>query len=173
PGDGGYEGGLAYTGRSARADFRRAFDLSARWAFSVGAGGSAVLYGRHEGSALPGVDLAGLHGWGIDVPVLIGYESDGGLYLLWMGARLGGEHVDLQATENGSSAARLEGAPISLSATRFWGGGLLGIAVGFRHLHVGMELDISYATLTGDCNAIHVQIRGLSVAPASAIWWRF
>ncbi|MDP9036698.1 MAG: hypothetical protein M3O50_18005, partial [Myxococcota bacterium] len=45
PGSGGYEGGIMYTGRAARADLRRVFDLSARWALSVGAGGSAVLYG--------------------------------------------------------------------------------------------------------------------------------
>ncbi|MDP9037135.1 MAG: hypothetical protein M3O50_20240, partial [Myxococcota bacterium] len=117
--------------------------------------------------------LGRLHGWGIDVPLVVGYESEGGLYLLWLGGRIGGEHIDLHSPETGLSAGGLGGTSVSLSGTRLWGGALLGLAVGFRHLHVGMELDVSYASIAGDFNAVHVQIRGLTVAPATAIWWRF
>ncbi len=173
PDGGGYEGGLAYTGRAARADIRRSFELMPRWAMSVGAGGSAILNGRQEGSALADVDLGRMHGWGVDVPVVIGYESDGDLYIVWVGARGGGEHVDLRGGTGAPGSAGTTTAPSSLSATRFWGGGLLGLAIGFRHLHVAMELDVSYATVTGDYNSVHAQIRGLTVAPASALWWRF
>jgi hypothetical protein len=91
------EAGLVYTGRAVRADIRHSFELSDTWALSVGAGGSAALYGRDEQSSVPNVDLGRLHGWGADVPVLIGYESDGDLYMLWMGARGGWEHVDVHA----------------------------------------------------------------------------
>src|ERR1019366_665062 len=89
------EGGLAYTGRSVRADVRRSFDVSSTWALSVGAGGSAALYGRAQIDALPDVDLGRLHGWGADVPVLVGYESDGDLYMFWTGVRAGWDHVDI------------------------------------------------------------------------------
>jgi len=138
-----------------------------------GVAGSAALYGHQEGSALENVSLNQLHGWGADVPVLVGYESDGGLYMLWAGARAGGEHVDINDVTSEPKAVTLGTPPIALSATRFWGGGLLGFAVGFRHIHVAFELDVAYATITGDYNDTHVTVSGLSLAPATALWWRF
>jgi len=167
------EGGLAYTGRSVRVDLRRSFSLSPRWALSVGAGGSRALYGRQGGSSLPNVDLAQLHGWGADLPVIVGYASDGDLYMAWLGARGGWEHVDISAVSSVPGGVTFGSAPISLSATRFWAGGLLGLAIGFRHVHVAMELDASYASVTGDYAGTHVSVGGLTLAPASALWWRF
>jgi hypothetical protein len=167
------EGGLAYTGRSARADVRHSFDLTPTWALSVGIGGSAALYGRQDGTPLQNVDLGRLHGWGADVPVLIGYESDGDLYMLWIGARAGWEHVDISDLTSEPQGVVLGTPPFSLSATRFWGGGLLGFAVGFRHIHVAMELDVSYATIQGQFGQVHAQVAGLTIAPATALWWDF
>ena len=119
------------------------------------------------------MSLEQLHGWGADVPVLVGYESDGGLYMLWAGVRGGWEHVDISDVTSEPKAVTLGAPPIDLSATRFWGGGLVGFAVGFRHLHVAFELDASYATVSGDYNATHVTVAGLTLAPATALWWRF
>jgi hypothetical protein len=167
------EGGLGYTGRAVRADLRRSFDLSTHWALSLGAGGSAALYGHQDGSQLQNVDIGQLHGWGADVPVLVGYESDGDLYMLWMGARGGWEHVDISEVRSEPKDVTFGTPPIALSATRFWGGGLLGFAVGFRHVHVAMELDVSYATISGDYNQTHTTVSGLTLAPATALWWRF
>ncbi|MBV9949891.1 MAG: hypothetical protein JOZ69_23820, partial [Myxococcales bacterium] len=82
-----FEGGLAYTGRAVRADVRRAFDLAPHWALSLGIAGSAALYGNQPSDPLPDVDLARVRGWGGDVPLLVGYDSDGGLYAAWLGAR--------------------------------------------------------------------------------------
>jgi hypothetical protein len=167
------EGGLTYTGRALRADLRHAIDLSTRWTLSLGLGGSAALYGHQEGSSLENVSLNQLHGWGADIPVLVGYESDGGLYMLWAGARAGGEHVDISDVTSEPKAVTIGTPPISLSATRFWGGGLVGFAVGFRHIHVAFELDVAYATISGNYNDTPVTVAGLSVAPATALWWRF
>jgi hypothetical protein len=164
------EGGLAYTGRGVRADLRRSFDLSDAWSVSLGVGGSAALYGHEENSALQGVDLSSLHGWGADVPVLLGYQSEGDLYMVWIGARGGWEQVSI---DSAVSERPLGAAPLPLSATRFWGGPLLGFAVGFRHLHVAVEVDSAYGTVSGDFNGSHVQVSGIAVAPAAALWWRF
>ncbi len=114
------EGGLTYTGRAIRIDLRRSFDLSPRWALSVGAGGSAALYGHQNGVVLPNVDLGELHGWGADIPVLVGYRSEGDLYTFWLGARGGAEHVDISEVSS-QGTVTLGAAPITLSATRFWG----------------------------------------------------
>jgi len=168
-----FEGGLAYTGRALRGDVRRSFDLSPSWSLSIGAGGSAALYGHQQGSALPDVSLNQLHGWGADVPLLVGYESSGGLYMFWVGARGGWEHVDISDVTSEPKAVTLGSPPIGLSATRFWGGGLVGLAVGFRHLHVALELDAAYATISGSYNQTSVTVSGVSLAPATALWWDF
>jgi hypothetical protein len=168
-----FEGGLTYTGRALRADLRRSFDLTDRLSLSVGAGGMSALYGHQEGTSLPNVDLGQLHGWGADVPVLLGYASDGDLYLLWVGARAGWEHIDISEVRSEPKPVTLGQPPISLSATRWWGGGLLGLAVGFRHVHVAMELDVSYATVTGDYGDAHTQIAGWTLSPGTAAWWLF
>jgi hypothetical protein len=172
-----FEGGVAYTGRGLRADVRRSFDLNTHWALSAGVGGSAALYGHQDGGNLPDVDLGSVHGWGADVPVLLGYASDGQLYMAWLGLRGGWEHVDLGSLSS-APAAESPGAsgtptPISLSATRFWGGGLFGIAVGFRHIHVAIELDASYANIAGQFAGTHISVGGVTLAPSTALWWRF
>jgi hypothetical protein len=102
------------------------------------------------------------------LPLLIGYQSDGDLYMLWIGARAGYEHV-----EASNATAPANGPSGSLAATRVWGGGLLGAAVGFRHIHVAMELDVSYASIAGDYNQTHAQVAGVTLCPSTALWWTF
>jgi hypothetical protein len=167
------EGGIGYTGRSARIDVRRSFDLTPHWALSIGIGGSTALYGHQDGDPLPGVDLEHLHGFGADVPVLVGYQSDGDLYMLWLGARAGWEHVDIGDLTSEPQATVIGPAPTSLSATRYWGGGLLGAAAGFRHVHVAMEIDASYASVSGQFGGVRASVSGLVLTPAAALWWRF
>ena len=167
------EAGIGYTGRAVRLDLRRSFDLQGHWALSVGAAGSAALYGHQDGTELPDVDLGQMHGVGADVPILLGYQSDGDLYMLWLGARGGWEHIDISQVTSEPGATVLGPAPISLSATRWWAGGLVGAAVGFRHLHVAVELDVDYASIAGSYNQTHAQVDGLMLIPATALWWKF
>ena len=171
-----FEGGLVFTGRAFRADFRRSFPIAAMWALSVGVGGSAVVYGRNDGNAtpgVPGVDLGHLHGWGADVPVLVGYQSDGDLYMFWAGLRGGWQHVDIGQVTSEPGSTPFGAPPLSLSATEFWGGGVVGCAVGFRHVHLAIELDASYDSVTGDFNGAHAHVGGATLMPASAVWWTF
>lgn len=167
------EAGIGYTGRAVRLDLRRSFDLPGRWALSLGAGGSAALYGHQDGAALPDVDLGDMHGVGADIPILVGYRSDGDLYMLWLGARAGLEHVDISAETSEPDTVAIGPAPISLSATRLWAGGLVGAALGFRHVHVAMELDVSYASISGSYNQSHAQVDGVMLTPGTALWWSF
>ena len=111
------DGGLVFTGRAVRADLRRSFEISNTWTLSVGAGGSAALYGRDQSASVPDVDLRRLHGWGADVPLLIGYESDGDLYMLWAGARGGWEHVNIEELTSEPGSGEF-GAPPSLFLPR-------------------------------------------------------
>jgi hypothetical protein len=171
---GQFEAGIMYTGRDLHLELRRSFSLSATWDLSVGVGGTAVLYG--EGGAqtsVPGVDLGHMHGWGGDVPVLVGYQSDGDLYMIWLGVRGGVEGVSIGNVTSEPGTADFGPTPMTLSATELYAGALLGAAVGFRHLHVAMELDASYVNVTGDFNATHANVAGATITPAAALWWTF
>ncbi len=169
-----FEGGLMYSGRDLRIDVRRSFSLSPTWDLSIGVGGSAILYGQNTSDAsVPGVDLGHLHGWGADVPFLAGYQSDGDLYMIWIGGRAAVESVSIGNVSSEPGSADVGATPLSLSATSVSASGVLGAAVGFRHLHVAMEIDASYVNVTGDFNATHAHIAGAAFTPAGALWWTF
>jgi hypothetical protein len=167
------EGGIVYTGRAVRIDVRRAFELADHWALSLGVGGSSVLYEHQSDGVLSNVSLGQVSGWGADVPLLVGYQSAGDLYSFWLGARGGWEQVAISDVTSEPKAVTLGYPPASLSANRFWGGGLLGFAVGFRHVHVALEIDAAYATITGSYNQTNATVSGLSLSPATALWWDF
>ena len=171
-----FEGGLAYTGRSAHLDIRRSFSFGdgGAWAVSIGVGGTAALYGRLQGTSVPGVDPTQLKGWGADLPVLVGYAAADGLYMVWFGARGGWEHdVIEELSSEPSAGAGLGVPPIGLTADRFWGGPVLGAAAGFRHVHVALEIDATYETISGTFGSTSASVSGIAVVPAGALWWDF
>lgn len=168
-----FEGGLAYTGRAVRADMRRSFEIGGDWSLSLGAGAMAALYGRQQGTDLPNVDLGALHGFGADIPVLVGWESKGGIYMFWAGARSGFERDVIENVTSEPKDVTIGAPPIRLEATRWWGGGVVGVATGFNHVHVAIELDAAYQVVTGSYNDNHVTVHGLTLSPATAIFWRF
>ena len=55
----------------------------------------------------------------------------------------------------------------------YWGGGVLGIATGFRHLHVALELDADVVYVTGQFNGTSASVTGAAITPATALWWDF
>jgi len=167
-----FEGGLAYTGRAVRADMRRSFD-DKNWSLSLGLGASAALYGRQQGTDLREVDLGSLHGYGADVPILVGWQSTGGIYVLWMGARGGFEYDVVETLTSEPKSVTIVTAPIRLEATRIHAGGVLGIATGFRHVHVALEIGAAYQHVKGTYNGSNVTVYGLGLTPASAVWWTF
>lgn len=167
-----FEGGLTYTGRGIRADMRRSFE-DGNFALSVGLGASATLYGRQQGSDLPNVNLGELRGYGADIPLLAGWQSANGLYSLWAGPRIGVEWVRVETLTTEPRVIPGSAAPISLEATRWHGGGVIGIATGFNHVHVALEAGVAYQVVRGSYNANDVTVRGLTLTPASAVWWTF
>lgn len=167
----GFEGGLDYTGRSMRVDLRHAWNNDGPWTYSAGLGLSAALYGRQQGIDLPAVDLGSLHGYGGDIPLLAGWRSLYGTYELWFGPRVGLEHDVISALT--SEPGDVLGGPIRLEATRFNAGGLFGFATGYKHVHVAIELDVSYQYANGSYNQTSVTVTGLSITPATALWFTF
>jgi len=169
---GGFEGGILYTGRGARVDLRRAFPLhpGSAWALSVGLGLDGTFAGR-QNNEIAGVDNENLFGFGADVPILLGWKSTAGLYYAWIGARVGYEHDTIQ-TRSSAPPPGTEPPP-DLVADRIAVGGLLGVAIGFRHLHVALELEADYANVWGSFGGVSASVAGLSLTPATAIWLDF
>ena len=172
---GGFEGGIMYTGRGARIDLRRSFPLGKRptaWALSVGLGLDAAFEGR-QNNGLPDVDNANLFGFGADLPVLLGWKSAANLYYVWLGARFGYEHDTIQPRNSEVVPPGGQSTAPQLVGDRFAVGGLLGLAIGFRHIHVALELEADYAAITGTFGGTTGKIDGLSLTPATAVWFDF
>ena len=82
---------------------------------------------------------------------------------------MGWEHAEISDL----TSATLGAPPISLSADRFYGGGVAGLAVGFRHIHVAAEIEAAYQTISGSYNQTSVTVSGLTLSPGAALWWEF
>lgn len=167
---GSNEGGITYTGRSARLDVRHAFDLG-RPTISVGLGASVVIPDRPGSSG----ERSGVYGGGLDLPVLLGVHSRSDLYALWIGPRAGFELLRGSVSETalipgtagpGVASDKLD----DVSARHFFVGGLAGLRAGFRHLHVAFEVAASYHAAEGSFGALPAtSIRALSITPAGAL----
>lgn len=167
-----FEGGLAYMGRGVRVDMRRSFD-SGKWSYSAGLGLSATLAGKQQGSELPNVDLESIKGYGGDIPLLAGWESAGGIYKTWFGVRGGFERYIVETLSSEPKTTVIGNPAIRLEANRAWGGALFGIATGFNHVHVALEISAYYQVVSGSYNDTNVTVKGLTVQPATALWWTF
>ncbi len=169
----GFEGGLAYTGRGARIDVRKAWSID-DISISAGVGGSALFYGASlGGEPLPRVDLSSLRGYGFDVPLLVGWESAAGAYSAWGGARIGFEHAQIAAVTSEQKSPPLSTGPAPLSADRAYAGGVGGVAIGLGPIHAAMEVSVSYQSIVGRYDGVRGFVGGISVMPAGALWWRF
>jgi hypothetical protein len=194
------EAGATYTGRSARIDARHAFEGD-DLALSVGLGasgrlvrpgsdtfteqctadpnGSCALYGQVETTGeVPGVDDGNVTGWGVDVPVIVGWRSRARLVQIWVGLRAGYEHLFGQYVWQAEPGLVQEG---DVAARRWFGGGLLGLQVGIDPLWAGIELDVAYqsgnGTLTWDTTAgrqrFEGDVEGITVTPTGVLGARF
>lgn len=163
-----WEGGVAYTGRGARIDARRAFSFG-NWALSAGAGLQGTFAGGSSSTKLQGVDIGQLRGFGFDIPLLVGWRSQGGLYQWWAGPRGGYAHHFISSVTTSPQI----GGPVPLDADQIHLGGVLGIATGFRHVHVALEIEVGWQHLDGKLGTIKGTVDGLALVPASAIWFDF
>jgi hypothetical protein len=160
------EAGLTYTGRSARVDGRHAFEWD-RLALSTGLGASVVVAGPSEDRSAQAiyVEIDRPRGWGLDLPVLLGWRDKNGIVTLWTGPRAGFEKLAATATFPLEPPARTG----DLSATRWYVGPVTGLAVGFRHVHAAAEISAFYQTVHATGLGVTANVRGVSLVPAAAI----
>lgn len=165
------EAGLGYSGRSLRVDGRYALQNGAV-ALSLGLGGQALLARRQEDGreGLRGVDLGGISGYGFDVPVVAGWRSEAGLLSAWVGLRGGHER------QRGKIAFDPDGTGqqvLDWSATRWWGGGLIGLMAGFRRVFVAVELGAARHDAGASAGGTRIDLKGVTLTPSGALLGRF
>lgn len=166
------EAGLTFTGRLVRVDARYAYQGD-RLALSVGAGVSAPLMSQAAGgSQLAGLSFrqtSGTSSYGFDAPVLVGWRSASGIVSAWTGPRFGYERIGAEAQFATESPARVG----AISLDRVYYGGVLGMALGFRHLYGAIELDVSRQSFSGEVLGHEVSSNALTLAPAAALIAKF
>jgi hypothetical protein len=160
--EGSNEVGLAYTGRALRVSGRHAFSLGEP-TLSAGLGVAALLAER------PGEDSdgRGAYGAGLDVPVLLGFQSTADIYSLWLGPRLGFELV--QGKVGVPSATPAGQIPTDASGQHLQLGFVLGVRAGLRHVHVALEVDATYHRAWGEIGGEHVRIEQATIAPGGGL----
>ncbi len=176
------EAGLVYTGRNVRIDGRYAIE-SKKYAFSAGLGLHSLLTHPttkpdQQPSAtgtVSGVDASGILGYGVDLPLIVGYRSDGDIVQVWGGLRGGYEHtygdVFYSDPNNAVVSAELKGDAYSA-------GGLVGLAVGLSPIWVAAEISATYLHISGklapeSTPGGSADVDGLTVTPAGALIGRF
>jgi hypothetical protein len=183
------EAGLTYTGRSLRLDGRHVLSLGSEWALSLGLGASALLLDPDssapggatgdESAATPAEFGLDANGWGADIPILVGYQPVDGFVDVWMGARIGFEHVsgELRARDGDAASTRFDA-----SGNRLWAGTLAGLSLGVPPIWLRFELAGAFHRLTGKLTSPEGQpalsfgeldATGWSLAPSGAILGKF
>jgi len=156
---GSNEAGLTYAGNAVRLDARHAFTLSKSVALSAGLGGQVILAGRKR----EGEEPSALSGGGLDIPLLVGWTSTGGLYSGWIGPRAGISWVQ------GSMGVAGADAPLPLSGRDVRVGLVAGLRVGFRHVHVALEIGGDWHSVAGSLGDADVSFGQISLTPAGAL----
>lgn len=184
---GNWEAGIAATGRTLRIDGRRSFESDDGFALSIGAAGSAIYrlgeakpedermaVGRFDGNAVG----YGAGGFGLDVPVLVGWRNRTDLIGLWLGARGGYERM----WGNMNLADPSIGSPAGVESNRFWGAGLVGASMGIDPVWIRFEFEASVHSIdasaslpagAGDPDVIHGQFGAFAFTPSAAIVGKF
>jgi hypothetical protein len=173
----GNEAGLGFTGRSLRVDGRHAFEFE-RYALSVGLGASSVLARRTEGGSSQG---EGILGFGVDLPVVFGWQSRGDIVSLWVGARPGYERLGNFGPEPDPTAQ--QPAATLADAYQITATGLVGLGVGMDPVWIALELAATQHwvqaseqiedTAGGPDLELDAHFRAFSLAPAGALLVRF
>lgn len=181
------EAGFAWTGRGVRLDGRHAFEWrTVALSLGLAATGALARPGTlpeqrvddpHLEPGEPGLrdaELTSLSGYGLELPVLFGYRSDADVVQLWAGLRAGFERdqFQLRLVESPDNALGSRG-----DATRFFGGGLVGLSVGLSPIEVRAELSAAYESVRGKLRTrgadLTGEVAGLSLTPAMGISAKF
>lgn len=161
------EAGISYTGRLLRIDARHAFNNDGGPTLSLGLGASAVIAQRpgrtNEGSSV--------YGGALDVPILIGVHTRSDLYALWIGPRASIELLSGRLNLNGDPSMPADF--VDAKARHWTFGGVAGFRLGFRHVHVAIEIDGGYHRADGTIGDATLVVNQFAIVPSGALLFTF
>lgn len=168
------EGSVHYSGRDAHVAGRylifesRSTDAGAT-TLSVGADGHAILQGRPQDGYITATSET-VRGYGLAVPVLLGWQSDANLVIAYAGALVGYERVTAKILyeKPGSNTVTRDMVLGRLHVT-----GTLGLGVGFRRVRAIVELGIRRDTIDARIGDQSKTVGILSLTPAFAFGVNF
>ncbi|MFW6051966.1 MAG: hypothetical protein ACODAU_12385 [Myxococcota bacterium] len=156
-----WDAGLFVAGTDVRLEGRREIVLeeaSTRPSVLLGAG---LVAGYVDDDGLGDAHPASGGRFGVEVPAVYAVEF-GPVYDLWMGVRLGAEHL------RGQFRAAPEQPMRAASATTLRAGAVVGLGAGFRRLHAQLELTAYYEAWLGEPEDSGLE-GGLVLVPAFAL----
>lgn len=156
------EAGLAYTGRGLRLDARHAFELGST-TLSLGLGASALAARRPDESG------SGVYGGGLDLPLLFGWRSRGDVYCGWLGPRGGVELLRGRVLDSELGPTAGTATLLDAKLTHLFVGGVAGARIGFRHVHVAIELDAAYHHVAATLGARSATLDQVTLTPSGAL----
>jgi hypothetical protein len=156
------EAGLTYAGRALRLDGRHAFELGGT-TLSLGLGASAIAARRPDAAG------SGVFGGGVDVPLLVGWRSRSDVYAGWLGPRGGVELLRGRILDSELGPVAGPATSLDASITHGFVGGVVGARVGFRHLHVAVELDGAWHHVSGSLGPRSASLDQVTITPAGAL----
>lgn len=164
------EAGIAFTGRALRLDARHVFE-DGPIAFSIGAAGNVVWRNTDPVSQGSSTFFNVRSGYGFDVPLLVGWQSTAGVVSLWGGARGGMETIGAVVSDAGPGGGHrpFEVVITDVDLWRRYVGGVAGLSMGFRHVHVVLELDVLYQAVSGRLYDADVRVDGVTLSPAGGL----
>jgi hypothetical protein len=171
-------GGIAPAG-AVRVGLSRALDLG--MVVSAASGRAELRYGGRFGQLRAHVGLAGFGGYattaldamgaqgagwraGAFVPLTLAFDA-AGILEAWVGGRFAFERVE------GSLGPADANAPTSAWGVR--GGGVVGLALGLRRVHLLVELAVDGEWWTGRTGDVAFERTGVALTPAFAVRARF
>lgn len=152
---------ISVGGRWLVAEWRSA-DAGAT-TLSIGAVGRTLLRYRPADGYLGGVITDDVRGFGGSVPVILGWQSDAGLLIAYLGAIVGYEQVVGRVAFGSDALAR------KVTIEHVDGAAILGVGVGFRKLRVGVELGARRDWLDATIDDTKGKVSVISLTPAFAL----
>jgi hypothetical protein len=150
--------GVLVAGTTGRLELRVSHPLSTAAYVLAGVSGYGGYVRRDQDPEGPG---DGFRAGGL-VPLVLGINA-GGIFEAWGGLRLGYEHA--QGT--------LDAMTVSGDANAFRGGLVVGLAIGFLHIHALIELAADYEYWRGQLAGVTFERQGIALVPGFALRVRF
>lgn len=167
------EANVHYSGRDAHVGARyllweRRSEDAGALTLSIGGDGHALLRGRPQDGYINATSET-VRGWGVAVPAILGYQSDAGLFIAYVGALVGYERISATILYQKASAV----ASHDLTLGRLHVTGTAGIGVGFRRVRVILELGVRRDSIAAKLGDETRNVGLISLTPAFALGINF